>query len=325
MMGEKDKRGCFRTGAFGCLALFGLVLMLGGGLAGLAFFDSRREVEMVQEESSAPVPVQRRARPATAEQLADARTRVPLPTAPDRELALRGAGTLELDLAMGEFSLVPSDGDEIEIEGDFDKTRFRLEGTMFEDDDGAWRYRVRFGHRSLLRFTGGAVRNQIVIRVPRDLPLSLVGRVRMGESDLELGGLWVRDVDLEMSMGEHRIAFSEPTAEPMGSFAVRGRMGQLELVDLGNGSPRSIEAAHRMGEIVLGLDGRWRNDCDVRGRWRMGQMTVRTAEDVRVEVGESTVIFGGKTVRLSDRDEVPGDAPVLRLDLGGSMGEVVVR
>ncbi|HVS15705.1 MAG TPA: hypothetical protein VMV46_17410 [Thermoanaerobaculia bacterium] len=324
-MSEKEKRGCFRTGLFGCLALLGLVLMLAGGLAGMAVLDSRRDTEMVQEERSAAVPVQRRARPATAEELADARTASPLPTFPDRELPVRGAGTLELDLEMGEFTLVPSDGEEIEIEGDFDQARFRLEGVMVEDDDGTWRYRVRFGNRSRLLFATSNVRNRITIRVPRDVPVSVVGKVRMGTSAIELGGLWVRDVDLEMGMGEHRISFSEPTPEPMGAFEARGSMGQLEVIDLGNASPRTVAVTHGMGELGLGLEGAWRNDCEVRARWRMGQLTVETAEDVRVEVGSSLVLFGGKSVRLGNRDHLPADAAVLRLDLGGSMGEVVVR
>jgi hypothetical protein len=299
--------------------------VLGGVIALLAVLDTRRETEMVQEEQSAPVPVRRMARPATAEQLADASTTVALPTDPDRPFPARGSGTLELDLQMGEFVVEPSDGGEIELVGDFDKTRFRLDGTMLEDDDGTWRYRVRFGSRSRLPIGGGNVRNKVTIRVPRDLPLSIVGRVRMGSSDLDLGGLWLRAVDLEMAMGDHRVVFSSPTPQPIESFDLDGRMGEIDVVDLGNASPRTVDASHRMGELDLGLEGAWRNDAEIRARWRMGQLTIDTDPSVRVEVGSSTVILGGKTVRVGNRDDLPADAPVLRLDLGGSMGEVVVR
>jgi hypothetical protein len=319
------KRGCFKTGFFGCLGLMGLGLILSAGFAGLALLDSRRPVEMVQEERSAPVPVERRATPATAEQLADARTRVELPTAALDERPLAGAGTLELDLRMGEFFVLPSDGTEIEIEGDFDQTRFRLDGDMTEDKGGTWRYRVRFGSRSRLLPPTGNARNRVTIHVPRDLPLSVVGRIGMGSSRVELGGLSIRAVDLEANMGEHEVSFSEPTPQPIDSFEIAGSMGQVEVNDLGNASPLSVRASHLMGEIRLGLEGPWRNDSEVHGRWRMGQMTIEVDENVHVDVGSSVVIFGGKQVRVRERDHLPPDAPTLRLDLGGSMGEVVVR
>lgn len=324
-MSEERRRGCFKTGLLGCLGVFGIGLVVFLGMAGLALLDSRRPVERVQEERSAPVPVQRRATPATAEQLADARTRIPLPTAPDDELPRAAAGTLELDLRMGEFFVVPSDGTEIEVEGEFDKTRFRLDGELTENEDGSWRYRVRFGARSRFLPPTGNVRNRVTIHLPRDLPLSVVGRIRMGSSHLELGGLSVRAVDLDTEMGEHRVSFSEPTPQPIDSFAIEGSMGQLVVAGLGNASPLVVEARHGMGEIRLGLEGPWRNDCDVRARWRMGQMTVDVADDVHVEVGRSAVIFGGKSVDVPEREDLPAGAPTLRLDLGGSMGEVVVR
>ncbi|HVS62686.1 MAG TPA: hypothetical protein VMT85_04175 [Thermoanaerobaculia bacterium] len=70
-MSEERRRGCFKSGLLGCLGLFGIGLVVILGMVGLALLDSRRPVERVQEERSAPVSVQRGATPATAEQLAD--------------------------------------------------------------------------------------------------------------------------------------------------------------------------------------------------------------------------------------------------------------
>jgi hypothetical protein len=324
-MSEEKKRGCFRQGALGCLALIGLGLVLLLGFGGLALLDSRRPTEIVQEELSAPVPVERAAPVATEEQLADARTSRGLGAATAGEGPTQLAGTLELELAMGDFELVPSDGDEIELEGEFDETRFRLDGTMEENDDGTWRYVVRFGARSRILPATGDNRNRVTIHVPRNLPLSVVGRVRMGQSRLELGGLSLRKVAIAAEMGDHTVSFSEPTPRPMDSFEVRGSMGEVDVVDLGNASPRTVVARHQMGELGLGLEGAWRNDCDVRGRWRMGQMSVDVGEDVHVEVGGSLVLLGAKNVRVRTREDLGPEAPTLRLDLGGAMGEVVVQ
>jgi hypothetical protein len=80
-----------------------------------------------------------------------------------------------------------------------------------------------------------------------------------------------------------------------------------------------------MGALALGLEGPWRNDCAVHARWRMGQMTVDVDSGVHVEVGSSLVLLGAKDVQVRPREDLPPGAPTLRLDLGGAMGEVVVR
>lgn len=324
-MGEEKKRGCFKQGALGCLALLGVGLIVMLGFGGLALLDSRRPTERVQEGSSAAVPVERAPAVATPQQIADARTADALDVASGGTAPRALAGTLELDLAMGEFTLVPSDGEQIELEGEFDKTRYELVGTMEEDEDGAWRYVVRFGSRSRILPPTGDGQNRVTIHVPRNLPLRLVGKVRMGESDFELGGLSLRSVALAAEMGEHRISFSEPTPQPIDSFQVRGSMGQVKVASLGNASPRTVEARHQMGELELGLQGPWRNDCEVRGRWRMGQMRIDVADDVHVDVGSSVVLLGGKNVRVGPRDELGPDAHTLHLDVGGAMGEVVIQ
>ena len=238
-MGEENKRGCFKQGALGCVVLLGVGLIVMLGFGGLALLDSRRPTERVQEGSSATVPAERRPAVATPEQIADARTDDALDVASGGTAPRALAGTLELDLAMGEFTLVPSDGEQIELEGEFDKTRYELEGTMKEDEDGAWRYVVRFGSRSRILPPTGEGQNRVTIHVPRNLPLRIAGKIRMGESNLELGGLDLRSVKLAAEMGEHGVTFSEPTPEPIESFELRGRMGGLRVA-----GSRECIAAH---------------------------------------------------------------------------------
>ncbi len=324
-MSEKESRGCLKTGLLGCLGVFGLGVVVMLGLGGLAFLDSQRAVEQVTEETSRAVPGFER-RTATAEQLADAETVETVPTSLELpvETTQGAGGTLELDLQMGEFSIVPSDGDEIEVVADYDQGRFALEEELVEDGDGRWRYRVSFGNKGRLRLFGGRVDNRVEIRVPRGLRFALVGEVGMGQSELELGGLSPQLVDLELRMGDHRVSFAEPTAEPMESFDLEASMGSVRVADLGNGSPRSISAQHRMGELRMGLEGQWLTDSDVRVRCSMGECGVRVPDDVNID-SRARVVMGDKSERLPDATEVPAGAPTLRLDLSGAMGEVSVR
>ncbi len=263
---------------------------------------------------------------ATREQLEDAGAARDVPTSrfADPEPP-KGVGTLRLDLAMGEFFIRPGDDPEIRVDAEFDRGRFRLVEDMAESDDGDWTYTVRIAHRLSLPGVGRNEGNRVEIRLPRGRPLRIVGEIKMGTSEIELGGLWIEEVDLKVGMGEHRLAVSEPTTVPMESLRLRGRMGEVVLRDLGNASPRTVDLGHRMGELTAGLAGQWRRDATIAMGCMMGECTLERPEGVAIVVERASVFMGGKSLDLPDPSEVPPGAPTLHLDLRGMMGETRVQ
>lgn len=321
----RSRTGCLKGCIFGCLGLVIISIAFFGIVGVLQFRAATVAEDPTQEERRRDLPPV----PATASQLADARGTTDLelgavaPAAPT-SLPSSGVGTIELDLMMGEFIIVPFDGDSIEIDADFDQARFELEEDFQETGGGDWTYAIRFKTtRRILGFR--ETRNRVEIRIPRGRPLNVVGEVNMGQSEIDLGGLWLGNVDLEVGMGQHTVEFSEPTPMPLESFAVEGRMGEVDFERIGNASPARIEVSHVMGQMALDLEGEWRGDGAVVARCRMGECTVYTPEDVRVETERFDVAMGGRSNRRSADDEVPAGAPTLRLDLKGSMGEIRIR
>jgi hypothetical protein len=158
------------------------------------------------------------------------------------------------------------------------------------------------------------------------VPFTLEGRISQGVSRIELGGLSVRDVDLDVSMGEHAIDFSDPVPEPLQRFKVGAGMGEFRFGGLGNASPSSIVLRGRMGEATLDLRGDWCNDASVTARWVMGACIVRVPDDVHLDTDGVTVFLGAaSTSDLARRPAPPTGAPTLDLNLSASMGEVQVR
>lgn len=317
-------RGCFKTGCFGCLGAFGLFVIVAGGIALLALFMGPPPQEFADPGIARTLP-----RPAGE----------PGSIAPDRgttlhdeELRPPGAapGRIVLDLAGGEFEIVPGEpGSPVSVGGRYNAGAFEIKEDLQEEPDGSWTYRLQFRrHVSWMRMLYGDQHegNRVRISLPRDLPFALEGNVRTGLSRWELGGLWLLDSDLSIGTGEHQLAFSEPTPEPMGRFRLEARMGNFRISRLGNASPSEVTIRGGMGEMGLDLRGAWRNDVDVAGRWRMGAFEVRVPPGVRVETDNATVFMGAADLsrlrRLPDPEE---GAPTIRLDLSGSMGELVVR
>lgn len=316
--------GCLKGCIFGCLGLVILSFAFFGIMGVLQFRASTIAEEPTQEERRRDLPPV----PATASQLADARGETDLelgaPFAPT-ELPSSGIGTVQLDLAMGEFIVVPYDGDSIEIEADYDQARFALEEDFQDTGGGDWTYAIRFSAKRRLMLGFRETRNRVEIRIPRGRPLNVIGEVNMGESELDFGGLWLGKVDLEVGMGQHTVDFSEPSPMPLESFNVAGRMGQVDFERIGNASPGRIEVSHSMGQMTLDLDGDWRADGEVVARCRMGECTVYTPDDVRIETERFDIAMGDRSNRRDDDDELPEGAPTLRLDVTGSMGEIRIR
>ncbi|MEO1085438.1 MAG: hypothetical protein AAFY88_14460, partial [Acidobacteriota bacterium] len=110
----------------------------------------------------------------------------------------------------------------------------------------------------------------------------------------------------------------------MQQFRVVGSMGELEIRNLGNGSPREVDVEQGMGELFLDLTGPWQNDASVKAEFSMGGCRVWVPENARVDVTGGAVSMGESKINLPDTSGLPEDAPRLDLVLGGSMGEVTV-
>src|SRR5581483_3762169 len=137
----------------------------------------------------------------------------------------------------------------------WDANSCRLTESFRPTGDG-WSYDLTLGARGMripALHNGSTFSNHVRVFLPAGVPLELGGKLAMGQSDLALGGLALRSVDLELAMGEHRLSFAEPTSAPLDLLRLRGGMGELTVLRTGNASPRRVEVQHRMGDLTLDL------------------------------------------------------------------------
>ncbi|MEM6704515.1 MAG: hypothetical protein AAF690_17485 [Acidobacteriota bacterium] len=326
-MSNEESRGCLKTGCWGCVAVLGLGFVGMLVLSGVAFVSANVEAEPTTDSASYDLPREpllESARPdniATEEQLSDVRQSLDLQT---QAVVSTGVGTLELDLSAGSFTLVPVEADEeLEVIADYDKARYRLTEEFEQAEGGDWTYRVKFSARRSVMF-GAGPESRVEIRVPKGHPLSILGEIKMGQAEMDFGGLALKAVDLQTGMGEFEFDISEPTPVPAERFRVSGRMGQLTVDSLGNASPEAAELRFRMGEVSVDLEGSWRNDSQISIRCSMGECGARVPEDVFVDV-DASAAMGGRSVRLPDQSAVPEGAPTLAVKVVTSMGEARIR
>lgn len=328
-MSDKSKfAGCFKFGCFGCLAVFALCvgLILLAGAIQLASGD--QEPDPQEREASHVLPEA----PEIPVHAGADRPEMPdiLPMAEAPEAPLAGGGKVVLNLTMGQFQIEPGPaGEPIRVEADYDRNAYNLVEEYTENDDGTWVYDVKFGGKGGLLgaiFRGAdANRNRVKVIIPRGHPVEILGSIGMGESEADLGGLWVRRVDLSYKAGEHFLEFREPLAFPMESFQLDSSMGSLEVRSLGEASPRLVQVEHGMGELLVDLEGQWRRDSEIDISFSMGECRLWLPKDARIEIARASMGFGEKRIDSYDRSGLPADAPLLTLTLSGSMGEMRVE
>ena len=279
--------GCFKYGCVGCLSLGALAVAL-------VFLASAIHLTVEPED---PRPEER----SLARDLPPAAIRVPATDGPalPRDLALpespsSASGRVVLELAMGEFIVRPGpEGEPIRVEADFDASAFDLTETYEESGGGGWTYGVKFGSRrgflGMLFGGGHQASNRVEITIPRGQPFELVGEIGPGESEIDLGGLWLRAVELELNAGDHFIEFREPLPEPMASFVLDASVGEVEVRKLGDASPRTVEVDHGIGELFVDLQGAWRQDAAVDIDFGIGEGRLWLPENARVDIESARV------------------------------------
>lgn len=235
-----------------------------------------------------------------------------------------GKGTIDLGLRMAEVEIVTAPAAApLRLEADWDASVFTLDEGL-EKVEGGWRYRLRFGGRGLamLRSHHHHGGNHLRLAIPLDCPLSIEGRVGLGESDVELGGLSLDRVILKLGAGEHRLSFDAPTARPLESLELDGSMGEITVLRAGNASPRRLVVRHGMGELTLDLTGNWRADGDVDLRLGMGDSSVLLPrpEEAGAVVDKARVSLGERQVFDQRLDELTPGVPRVHVRATGGMG-----
>lgn len=340
-MNDEGARGCFKYGCIGCLTLIALVVGLVFLLAMIDLSVDHREPQPETKELSHDLP----GRPILPEQPLP--PEMPLEAQPDAPgvpeiLPLAegvapklpsgvASGRVLLDISTAELAIVPGPpGEPIRVEADYDAASFELEEEFTSAEDGGWTYKLSFEPRggfSGLIFRGNDnAHNRLKLILPSDYPIELRGKIGVGETEADLGGLWLREVDLGFGAGDHFLEFREPLREPMGSLKIKSSVGNVELRSLGNASPESVAVSHRIGELLVDLTGPWQRDAEVGVNFSIGECKVWLPDAARVELDHTSMAIGEVQSDEPRRPEdLPPGAPTLKLRLKGSIGELRVR
>jgi hypothetical protein len=304
MADNEGGRKWLRCGCWGCLGLVGAAGVLVAIVLAVIYVGS--EAEQIEDRAITPPipsPVAAPDEPAVE----------PAAT----ELPAQGAGRLVLDMRNGELFIEPAAlGEPLNVKARYDRDLCQMEETL-EAEREPWLYHLSFecessGFLQALRQMISGTKPEVRVFLPADLPLHLELHAGQGGVVMDLGGLWLTEMDVDFEMGGVVMDVDEPLRAPMKRMEIHGSMGGLVASSLGNASPRSLVLDYRMGGMQLDLRGQWLQDSDIEIRFRMGGGEVTLPDNVNIE-GLAT----GRTGTLME-GELP--RPTLRFATTGDMG-----
>lgn len=200
---------------------------------------------------------------------------------------------VDLDLVEGYFRVEPFDGDDIEVQAQYDRATYRLEKKYGLDGDVPV-FELRFASKVhwLRRIAqdGGIDdsdfgNNEITVLLPRGVPIDLRVSMSRAEGDLVLDGLTLTNLVTELDMGEYSVETDEPNPVVMRRASFDVGMGESTLRGLSYLRAREIIVNGGMGEIRVDMGASLDVDTILTSRMRMGEMRLQLPDDALFDAG----------------------------------------
>jgi hypothetical protein len=235
---------------------------------------------------------------------------------------------LGVDLQEGSFEIKPGPpGDRIQVQGRFSEALYEL--TERKSEGGADRTTIRFRSkapwwaRALSGIGDDDNQPHLTVLIPAGVPIDLSLRVAMGESRIDLGGLTLTELGLDLSMGDHKLDFRTPVVGGMRHLRLNTRMGNISVENLGNARAKAMDASGSMGNLTADLGGAWQpgDEAEMSFTHSMGEVTVNVPSNVRLEADVRDSENRDSSRPIERDDATDPKAPLLKVRVSSSMGE----
>ena len=178
---------------------------------------------------------------------------------------------------------------------------------------------------------GNHTAGELDLKLSPDLPLDLDFDFGAVEARIELGGLQVRELDIETGASETRVGFATPNVADCTRMGLSMGAASFSAEGLANANCAEINVEGGVGEITLDFSGEWRRNMQADISMALGSLTLVVPTDVGVRVEKDTVLVGFEGGRFERRDGVYYSTNWetarhrLTVDLSGAFGSVNVR
>jgi len=161
-------------------------------------------------------------------------------------------------------------------------------------------------------------------------PIALTLEVVGTDSEIELGGLSILELDIKQGGANFELTFSEPNRVEMDRLSFGGGASNGVLRGLANARVQEVEFGGGVGSYTLDFSGTLQNDIDVTVEGGLGSVAIivpeGTAAELTVTEGQlANVSPGGAWEKVGDRYLASGPGPRITFAVTMGPGSVDLR
>lgn len=220
-----------------------------------------------------------------------------------RQIGNQSELTVSVEFGAGEFELRPAEP------GQLYRVQLQYDDEAYEPIHELSGTRLTLGVDGRDGFNGnsssGELRLALSDRIPMDLDLEL-GAVR---TDIELGGLRLRSLELSTGASETDLRVSTPNPVAMTSVEFEVGAASFEATDLGRLNAETVTLEAGVGEVRLDFGGLQRPETRVNVEMGLGSLEIRIPSNVGIHLTRSTFLVpldAPGLVREGEADVSPG-------------------
>jgi hypothetical protein len=145
---------------------------------------------------------------------------------------------------------------------------------------------------------GSTARISLTDRVPLDLGLHFGA----GEANLDMGGLRIRNLDVETGASQTKIEFGQPNPIRAEEVELSAGAAELEVVGLGNLRAERVSFQGGVGATTLDFSGAWQGDATATVKMGMGSVVLRFPRSLGVRINRSSFLTSFDAEGMVRRD-----------------------
>lgn len=169
------------------------------------------------------------------------------------------------------------DEEEFEAYADFDEGRAKLD--------------IEFDKKGWIDSDNGHNKAEVIIELPPGVEIDLEAKIKAGEVEIDLGGLRLVGLELTTWAGEVTVEFSEPNKSEIDYLKINTKIGETDILKLGNARFREAEINGGIGEMRIDFHGELLARAAGKIDLDIGETTLFLPEDVGVKLSVSKFLF----------------------------------
>ena len=127
-------------------------------------------------------------------------------------------------------------------------------------------------------------KNYLFIAVNPGLPISLDLSLGASEATVDLSGLRIADLKLDVGAGDVDVYFDQPNPEPLRRMQIEAGLSELRIYSLGNANCQYLIFEGGVGEFFLDFRGNWQKDARAEIDMGLGDLTVKLPRNLGVKL-----------------------------------------